>query len=458
MKHSTLTLLVLLSSVGFAQQALTETAFLSMVKQNHPLIKISDLQPKYGDAYLIKAKGGFDPKIAGTLNQKYFDGKQYYSVGDYGIKYPTWYGLTVKSGVESNRGTYLDPQAKTPSGGLFYGGIGANLGQGMLIDQRRADLWSAKINVQSSDEERRLQVNKLLYETGYAYWDWFLAFHAREILQDAYDVALERFIAVQQTAILGDRAFIDTVEAGLQVQQRLSLLRDAEANYKEKCNAQSTYLWSEKQEPLVLSETTQPTSQNDWIASAEIPFHADSLLNQHPYLKITSFKVDMLEIDRKLKADRLKPVVQLNYNILNEPVNYNPFSDLDITDYKWGFSIEMPLFLRKERGELKLASLKIEETQLNLVQLKAQLNLKINNARIDLANSIAQLEIYQRSVTDSKALLDAERNMFENGESSLFLINMRELNYIQSQLKYLEWQAKNKQIGYSLGFATATLF
>jgi hypothetical protein len=35
---------------------------------------------------------------------------------------------------------------------------------------------------------------------------------------------------------------------------------------------------------------------------------------------------------------------------------------------------------------------------------------------------------------------------------------MRELNYIQSELKYLEWQAKNKQIGYSLGFATATLF
>ena len=79
-------------------------------------------------------------------------------------------------------------------------------------------------------------------------------------------------------------------------------------------------------------------------------------------------------------------------------------------------------------------------------------------ARIELANSLIQLEIYQRTAIDSKQLLDAERNMFENGESSLFLINMRELNYIQSQLKYLEWQAKNKQLGYSLGFAKATLF
>ena len=56
-----------------AQQPLTEDAFLSLVKQNHPLIKISDIQPKYGSAYLLKAKGGFDPKIEGTLNQKYFD-------------------------------------------------------------------------------------------------------------------------------------------------------------------------------------------------------------------------------------------------------------------------------------------------------------------------------------------------------------------------------------------------
>jgi outer membrane protein TolC len=166
----------------------------------------------------------------------------------------------------------------------------------------------------------------------------------------------------------------------------------------------------------------------------------------------------MLSIDQKLKADRLKPSIQLNYNILNEPVNYNPFSDLDINDYKWGFSVEMPLFLRKERGDLALAKLKVEETELTLSQLRAQLNMKISNARIELANSLIQLEIYQRTAIDSKQLLDAERNMFENGESSLFLINMRELNYIQSQLKYLEWQAKNKQLGYSLGFATATLF
>jgi len=457
MRYFFLSLLVF-SCVIHAQQPLTEEAFISMVKQNHPLIKLSALQPKYGDAYLLKAKGSFDPKVYGSIDQKYFDGKQYYSVVDYGIKYPTWYGLTLKTGVESNRGSFLDPQAKTPSGGLFYGGIGANLGQGLLIDQRRADLKSARINQELTEEERLLQVNNLLYETGYSYWEWFLAYHSREILQEAYNIALQRFLAVQQAAILGDRAYIDTVEAGLQVQNRLSMLRDAEANYRDKCNQQSTFLWTENQEPLALGEKTSPLLRAEWNPSAEVQMIQDSLLENHPYLKITCFKRDILTIDQKLKADRLKPLIQLNYNLLNEPVNYNPFSDLDINDYKWGISVEMPLFLRRERGDLALAKLKVEETELTISQLRAQLNMKISNARIDLANSLIQLEIYQRTAIDSKQLLDAERNMFENGESSLFLINMRELNYIQSQLKYLEWQVKNKQHGYSLGFATATLF
>ncbi|MFN5886964.1 MAG: hypothetical protein ACK438_03250 [Flavobacteriales bacterium] len=77
---------------------------------------------------------------------------------------------------------------------------------------------------------------------------------------------------------------------------------------------------------------------------------------------------------------------------------------------------------------------------------------------MELSNSLNQLSILSQTVNDSKALLDAEKDMFENGESSLFLINMRELAYVQSELKLLEWKAKNKQLGYSLGFSTATLY
>jgi outer membrane protein TolC len=352
----------------------------------------------------------------------------------------------------------LDPQAKTPAGGLFYGGISANLGQGLLIDARRAELRNATLQVKSSQEEQRLQINQLLYQAGYAYWDWFLAKHSVTILTEAYDVAVQRFVAVKTTANLGDRAFIDTVEAGLQVQNRLSLLRDAEANLQERTNVLKTYLWDDNLVVGSLSLEASPEPSANITPSNSLIAWNDTLVINHPYLKINAFKLDMLNVDRKLKSDRLKPFVELNYNLLNEPVNYNPFSDLDINDYKWGVSIAMPLFLRKERGDLALAGLKIQETEAGILNLQAQLSMKIKNAIIDLNNSVVQWQIYQQTMDDSKQLLEAEKNMFENGESSLFLINMRELSYIQSQLKLLEWKAKNQQFRYAFGFATATLF
>ena len=95
--------ILIIGSIGVAlnaQKPLTEDAFITLVKLNHPLIKISDIQPKYGDAYVLKAKGGFDPKIEGSLKEKViFDGRNvfemdtmrkhgytYYSIGRKDIK------------------------------------------------------------------------------------------------------------------------------------------------------------------------------------------------------------------------------------------------------------------------------------------------------------------------------------------------------------------------------------
>ena len=58
-------------------------------------------------------------------------------------------------------------------------------------------------------------------------------------------------------------------------------------------------------------------------------------------------------------------------------------------------------------------------------------------------------------VKDYEGLLNGERSMFNAGESSLFLINSREVNYINAQLKLVELLAKRKvtilALNYSLG-------
>jgi outer membrane protein TolC len=280
------------------------------------------------------------------------------------------------------------------------------------------------------------------------------------ILDEAFQLANIRFDAVKRTAELEDRPEIDVVEADLQVQNRESMLRNYEAEYKGSGFKISTFLWNEQQVPLDLDSLTTPMKieilEKDSVtllSNQEI----DTALANHPYIQVTNFKIKGLEIERKLKKEQLKPELAVNYNFLNQPIQNNPFANLSMNNYKWGLTFEMPILLRKERGDLAKTNLKLKEEQFNLENSKAYVEYKIRNAYVDYNNALVQVEIFQKTVVDTKRLLEAEKAMFESGESSLFLINARELAYIQAKLKWVESIAKSKQAYLSLKFNLAQL-
>ncbi|HRH60616.1 MAG TPA: TolC family protein, partial [Chitinophagaceae bacterium] len=55
-----------------------------------------------------------------------------------------------------------------------------------------------------------------------------------------------------------------------------------------------------------------------------------------------------------------------------------------------------------------------------------------------------QIDTYNSMLTGFTKLLQAEETRFSNGESSLFLINARELKVLETQQKLIELRAKNK--------------
>ncbi len=444
-----------------AQIVFSENQFKQIVYSNHPLAKQANLKSQMGANSILKAKGGFDPTIFNQIDQKYFDSNQYYNLIQAGLKIPTWYGIEVKTGFESYKGNFLNPQDKTPNGGLWYGGVSLNLGQGMMIDQRRSELFKARIYQQSTLSEQKMQLNELIYESGYAYWNWFSAFYSKQVVLEAFQLSIERFEAVKLTTELGDRASIDTVEASIQVQNRESMFRNYEAELSISQYKLSTFLWSQDNEPLELDSNTVPLNieygYSLYLEKAILMFDIDSVLINHPFLQISNFKIKSLEIDARLKREMLKPQLNIQYNLLNEPINNNPINSLSINNYKWGLNFEMPIFLRKERGDLAIAELKVQDAEFTFNNNKVYIEYKIKSAAVDYKNAISQVKIYKRTVEDTKLLLDAEMQMFENGESSLFLINAREITYIQAKLKLIEGIVKSQQALIAFKFAMAKL-
>ncbi len=445
---------------AFGQGFFTDQEFYRVVLKNHPLAKQAGLKPMMGESQILKAQGGFDPKVFSDYAEKTYNATSNFQKLNAGVTIPTWYGIQLKSGYESVNGTFFNPESKTPTGGLFYGGISVNLGQGFLMDQRRAELFKARLYEESTSYEQVMMLNQLMYESGFAYWNWFLAHHSEKVLRESYELSLTRFNAVKLAAEGGDRPYIDTVEARIQLQNRNALWKSYETEERNARVKLSTYLWNEQQEPMELLSTKLPMEERETkLPLTHFPSNVelDSLVGHHPYIKMNNLKIRTLEIDQKLKKEQLKPVLNLNYQVINEPINYNPLYSFSPNNNKIGVQFEMPILLRKERGDLELSKLKIQDEQLTFASNRVYIESKIEQAQNDYLNAQAQVQIYQLSVQDSKTLFEAEKHMFEQGESSLFLVNARELSYIQAKLKYLEVLTKCQQAALTFEFSLARL-
>lgn len=432
--------------------------YLNLVRSNHPVAQIAGIRIPQGDAGLLAARGAFDPVALGDFDQKYFEDSKYYRNFDGGVSIPTIMGLTIDAGYERASGEYLAPETTTPGAGLIYAGAKLTLGQGLLIDKRRAQLQMAEIYQQSTDAERRVILNDLLYEAGTAYWDWYYAYLSVQIFEDAYDAAVQRLDAVRGSVEGGERPAVDTLEAGIQVQNRELSLRDARMEYFTTSANLAAYVWSEVGEPMMLNDNTFPAPYGQVLSAFNrqpTDLLQDTLIANHPELILNRFEIDRLEVERRLKREQLKPIVDLKYNAIAEPINGNPFTEYSINNYKWGVSFKMPLLLRRERGEVQLADLKIEESVNKLENKQAMLNAKSRQAILTWEQTQEQIELYTRTVSDYGDLLEAERIMFDAGESSLFMVNARELGFINSQVTLIKLEKQLRkadlQIEYALG-------
>jgi outer membrane protein TolC len=437
-------LLSLLSFTGHSQDStvrFTFNSFIELVKTNHPIAYQAQLQSAMGDAKLLKAKGGFDPKVTGSASQKYFDDKQYYSHLHAGLKIPTWFGLTAQAGYNNNSGERLNPELYTPpNAGLWYAGLTLNLGNGLFIDARRAELKQAEIYQNSSRLEQRLILNQLILDASVAYWDWFKAYNKLQVYLNAVENATIRLAGIRESAALGDKAEVDTLKALLQVQERSLYLEQTKLELANKRAFLEVFLWQDGLIPLELDSNTVPNLYEDTQLS--LPplgtlMNLDTLASNHPEVLLAQNKIALSIIDYRLKKEALKPVAQLKYNALSSPINDNVLASYSVENYNWGAQISYPIFTRKERGDLRLANLKLEEQNALIENKSAQINYKIETTYNTWLSSNKQVNISAATVANYTALYQAELTLFGIGESSLFLVNTRDQAMIDSQVKLI---------------------
>lgn len=433
-----------LSFQSYGQQTLTYSDYMEWVRDFHPVAKQAEVTLRFGEQELRASRGGFDPFVFADYDRKQFKNTNYFDTRQAGVVVPTMAGVELKGLVEQNTGTFLNSERVVPDDGLIALGASVNVAQGLLIDRRRAALRQAQIYVESTKAERQLILNNLYLDATETYWNWAADYRNVVILQEGVELAEQRFEMVKESYIQGDFPAIDTVEAYTQVMDRVYRLQSAQIQFFRSSQFVNTFLWDQNEEPVELLESTFP---EDVLNEMIFDYSKESLreyVQLHPDLRLTDFDIESLMVERRFRANMLLPVLKVNYNFLTESFNqFNPSPFLE-NNYKLGVTFGMPLFLRRERGELGLTKAKIDfqsyQRDLKLVQLKTKLESEIFN--FETVNQ--QLVVFFNNVNGLQKLLDGEMIRFDIGESSLFLVNAREVSLINAQITLNDLAGKRK--------------
>lgn len=435
-------------SVSWAQDVLTEKLtyqeYLAYVKKYHPVIKQSNITVSMAASKLLKTRGATDPTLEFNYDDKEFKNTNYWSKLNSTFKVPTIIGVNLKVDYYQNSGNYLNSELTVPEDGLYSAGVSLDLAKGLLMNERLASIRKGKFFVKQSVEDQKLLVNKIIFEASIAYFTWLRYYNEELIYKEYLKSANVRLESVEKSVALGDKPEIDITEARIAYQTvLLNLQKITLSKVKARLKA-SNYLWLNSL-PLEISEVVSPVETNTETIASVLNIHNllsnDVTVANHPKIKSIEYKSMALEQDYKLKKNLMLPKLELSYNFLT--ANANNFNSINNSNYKGGISFKQPIFMRKQRAELKLSKLKLNDIDLEKSLAELRIQNKILAMKEQLLAYKEQNDLYKVLIADYEQMLYAENKRFKIGESSLFLVNSREQKLFNAKVKgnelYIEY-------------------
>lgn len=433
--------------------SLTFDAFFAAVSRNHPVVRQARLIAEGASGDVTAAFGNFEPKVEASWQQKRFASSpsstptQYYNYADIALKIPTPFGADFKMGYERASGRYINPQYTTPTNGLFSAGFSIPLGQRILTDERRTALRVARALRDVAEAERDAMTNKLLFSAAKSYAEWFSSALQLQVIRDGVRLADVRYTAITRRVAAGDAAGIDSIEAAAELNRRRAQLQGAEQSYFAASLDLTSYLWDARGQPEDLPPGSVPSDSGlgrVLLDSAAVPALLSRVMALHPDVRKASGKVAQAAAERSLARQAMIPLASADLYALRGRGSAFDIGDAITRDgsYKGAINVSSPLLFFKERGKFQSTDAKFDRAELEARETRRDVVLLVRTAINDLAQYDAQLALQRDAVRLFRILSAGERARFDAGESTLFLVNTRERQVLDEELKFVALQAK----------------
>lgn len=438
--------------------ALTPDALLSSVDRALPLLEQARQEVARARGEALETQGAFDLKLkAEALTSRgYYDNDRVKTVLEQPL---AALGLTTYGGYKAGSGLFApyDSKAQTLSGGEVLAGVGLPLMRNRAIDTRRADREVAGLGIGVA--ERGLDKARLSYfkEALSEYWDWVAAGQQQQVARALLDIAEARDQQLADAVSLGQVAPVERIDNRRAILQRRSALVSAARQVELQAIDVSLFLRGPMGEPVRPTAANLPDLPRPMPGESE-PDEAAEIavaLERRPELQAIRLKRQQQDVELRVAQNGLLPSLDLFSEVSRDQ---GAGSDTRRgTMLEAGVTFELPWQRRKAAGKSAQVQAKQAVLAQELRWSEDQIRADVQDALSALRAARAVLAVVTEEVLVARELEALERDRFALGDSTQFLVNLRELASADAALREARALADYQKALVSVAGATGRL-
>lgn len=430
---------------GKADGALTLAKVLQSVEESFPLLAVAEQQQVISQAKALSARGAFDLTLKGDAQwapEGFFEN---HSLKTQVEQQTGLYGAKFFSGYRIGSGDFdltFDGKRRTNHGGEIFAGASLPLLQGGIIDEARTKQQQADLEVEVAGAmviARRIKVAK---EASKAYWQWLAAGQQLRIAKDLLAIAERREEQLSKQVEKGEIPRITLVDNERLLANRNEFLISAQREFQKSGLALSLFIRDAEKRPIIMGITSLPKAFPAPLSleSSRQEIDIARAMEQNPKLRALALKRSQFEIEKKLRSNQKLPTLDFSVLASQDRNEDEPSKTKGDFELYLGLEFKFPLQRRKAIGLMRVAQAKLR-------QIEAEERFMRNKIRAGVLDLLSEINAQSKRITQtslgvdlSKQLAEAERSLFQQGQSDLLRVNLREEAVAKAEIKSVSAQ------------------
>ncbi|MBL8176091.1 MAG: TolC family protein [Bryobacterales bacterium] len=450
--------LVLLAAAAHGEVLSLRDVLQSVEKSYPPLLAaLQEKQAAEGD--LLSAMGRFDTTFRARFDTDqigFYDNERI----DLGFEQATTkWGSSYFGGWRLGEGSFApyDGKLDTRSYGEFRAGMRLPLLRDRSIDSRRADVRKADLNRRLAALSIDQQKIVILQTATRRYWEWVAAGRRYAVAEQLLDLAMKRNDILKESVRLGQTPAIEVAENERAILQRRSQLVEAERALQLATIDLSLFYRTPDGKPRMAAAEQLPGGfpEQSALTPEQISDDIETALRRRPEVERLIVQRRQTEVDAALGKNQRLPNVDVLLSFTREggtgAVRRGP------TELKGSLIFELPLQRRAAEGRILNAEARLNQIEQRQQFTSDQITAEVQDAISAVQTAYRRARLIGEEVQVARQLEDAERTKFDLGDSTLFLVNLREQATFDAAVREVAAQADyfRAQALYELAIAEA---